>query len=85
MINMEKPEESKDIKFGEIEIRTNTFLIIKKTEYKGQDRIDFRIWLNSPRYKGPTKQGFSLSMNKIDEFIKIIEAIKNKLGKQKLK
>ena len=82
---MEKPEESKDIKFGEIEIRTNTFLIIKKTEYKGQDRIDFRIWLNSPRYKGPTKQGFSLSMNKIDEFIKIIEAIKNKLGKQKLK
>jgi len=69
-------EQQKDIKIGEIELREGAMLVVKKTNYKGGDRIDFRVWLNTPRYKGPTKQGFVLTMEKVDEFLKILEEMK---------
>ncbi|HKZ45366.1 MAG TPA: hypothetical protein VJ343_01550 [archaeon] len=77
----EIPEEvpRKDVKLGEINLRESAVLTIKKTNYMGQDRIDFRVWLNSPKYKGPTRQGFALPMEKMDEFIKIVEGMKKKL------
>ena len=68
----EEQEGPKDIKLGEIELREGAVLVIKKTNYKGDDRIDFRVWLNSARYKGPTKQGFVLTMDKIDDFVDIV-------------
>jgi hypothetical protein len=77
----EKGEEAKqiDIKLGEIELREGSVLLIKKTNYKGDDRIDFRVWMNSPTYKGPTKQGFVVPMDKIDEFVAIVSGMKEKL------
>jgi len=72
-------EKSKDIKLGEIELREGSVLVIKKTNYKGQDRVDFRVWLNTATYKGPTKQGFQLMMDKVDKFISIVEEMKKKL------
>jgi hypothetical protein len=77
MVEEESREESqKDIKIGEIELREGAVLVVKKTSYKGQDRIDFRVWLNTPGYKGPTKQGFAIVMDKVDEFLKILEEMK---------
>lgn len=75
---MEESEEQKsaDIKIGEIELREGQVLVIKKTNYKGSDRIDFRVWLNSATYKGPSKQGFVLTLDKIDKFIKIVDKVK---------
>ncbi len=75
----ESEETPKDIKLGEFKLRENAVLVIKKTNYKGEDRIDFRVWLNSPKYKGPTKQGFVLTMDKIDNFIDVVNNIKKKL------
>lgn len=75
----EENAESKDIKLGEIELREGAVLVIKKTNYNGEDRIDFRVWLNSVKYKGPTKQGFVLRMDKIDDFVGIVDGIKKKL------
>lgn len=76
----EKVEEpQKDIKLGEFQLKESSILLIKKTNYKGQDRIDFRVWLNSPKYKGPTKQGFQLTMDKIDDFVEIVNNMKKKL------
>ena len=75
----EENAESKDIKLGEIELREGAVLVIKKTNYNGEDRIDFRVWLNSANYKGPTKQGFVLRMDKIDDFVGIVDGIKKKL------
>lgn len=75
--NMEEPQ--KDVKLGEFQLKENAVLVIKKTNYMGQDRIDFRVWLNSPRYKGPTKQGFALPMDKIDDFVGIVNNMKKKL------
>ena len=81
----EPVEEKKDIKLGEFKLRESAVLVVKKTTYNGEDRIDFRVWLNSPKYKGPTKQGFVLTMDKIDDFVKVINGMKKKLseaGKQ---
>jgi len=75
----EAEEQPKDIKLGEIELREGAVLVIKKTNYKGSDRIDFRVWYNTPRYKGPSKQGFTVTMDKIDAFVKIVENMKKKL------
>lgn len=77
----EAPAElQKDIKLGEFELRQGAVLVVKKTNYKGEDRIDFRVWLNTPRYKGPTKQGFVLTMGKIDDFVKMVGEFKKKLS-----
>jgi len=73
-------QESKDVKLGEIELREGAVLVIKKTNYKGEDRIDFRVWLNTARYMGPTKQGFVLTMDKVDDFVKIVEEMKKKFS-----
>jgi len=83
----ETPEESreeaqpKDVKLGEIQLKESSVLVIKKTTYNGNDRIDFRVWLNSAKYKGPTRQGFTLPMDKINNFMKIVEDMKKKLEK----
>ncbi len=76
----EPEEEKKDIKLGEFKLRESAVLVIKKTTYNGEDRIDFRVWLNSAKYKGPTKQGFVLTMDKIDDFVKVINNMKKKLS-----
>ena len=78
----EEPKQ-KDIKLGEIKLREDSVLVIKKTNYKGSDRVDFRVWKNSPRYKGPTKQGFVVTMDKVDDFVKIVESMKKKLQAKK--
>lgn len=79
----ESEKKSKDIKLGEFQLREGSVLIIKKTEWKGDDRIDFRVWKNTAQYKGPTKQGFVLPMDKIDDFIKMVEGMKKKLKLKK--
>jgi hypothetical protein len=84
-VEEETPEEvqPKDVKLGEIQLKESSVLVIKKTTYNGNDRIDFRVWLNSAKYKGPTRQGFTLPMNKINDFVKIVEDMKKKLEESK--
>lgn len=72
----------KDIKLGEFKLNEFAVLVIKKTNYGGQDRVDFRVWLNSPKYKGPTKQGFVLTMDKIDDFVDTINSMKKKISEE---
>lgn len=80
---MADEEKKPDVKIGEIKLREDSVLLIKKTTYKGNDRVDFRVWKNSPTYKGPTKQGFVVPMDKVDEFVKIVEGMKKKLKMEK--
>lgn len=75
----EEAEQPKDVKLAEFQLKETAVLLIKKTNYKGQDRIDFRVWMNSPTYKGPTKQGFVLTMDKVDAFVDAINNMKKKL------
>ncbi len=75
-------DDDNDIKLGEFRLRKDAVLLIKKTTWKGDDRIDFRVWKDSPKYKGPTKQGFVLPMDKIDDFIKMVENMKETLEEE---
>ena len=74
----EEVQPQVDEKIGEIKLREGAVLVIKKTNYKGSDRIDFRVWLNTAKYKGPSKQGFAVTMDKVDDFVKIVDVIKKK-------
>ena len=80
MEDEEPVESSKDVKLGEFKLKDTAVLVIKKTNYNGEDRIDFRVWLNSSKYKGPTKQGFVLTMDKIDDFVEMVNSMKKKLA-----
>ncbi|MCX6820846.1 MAG: hypothetical protein NT016_02770 [Candidatus Aenigmarchaeota archaeon] len=73
-------EQQKDIKLGEFQLRPDSVLLVKKTTYKGDERIDFRVWKNTAMYKGPTKQGFVLPMDMLDDFIKMVSLMKKKLA-----
>lgn len=68
------------VKLAEFKIDDYSVLVINKTDYSGQDKVDFRVWKNSPDYKGPTKQGFVLTMEKMNEFIETVSKIKGKIA-----
>lgn len=75
----DEPETQKDVKLGEFQLRPDSVLLVKKTTYKGDERIDFRVWKNTAMYKGPTKQGFVLPMDMVDDFIKMVNGMKKKI------
>ncbi len=68
------------VKLGEFKLNDYNVLVVNKTDYSGEDRVDFRVWTNTAKYKGPTKQGFVLTMDKIDEFINFVSNLREKLG-----
>lgn len=70
-------------KLGEFKLSDYSVLVVNKTDYSGEDRIDFRVWLNSAKYKGPTKQGFVLTMDKVDGFVDMVNEMKKKVSGEK--
>lgn len=68
------------VKLGEFKLSDTSVLVINMTDYSGTDKIDFRVWENSPTYKGPTKKGFTLALDKMDEFMKMVSDIKSKIA-----
>jgi len=68
------------VKLGEFKLNDFNVLVVNKTDYSGQDKIDFRVWSNSPKYKGPTKQGFTLPMDKVKDFVDFATSLKEKLA-----
>ncbi len=83
IILMEEGEERKVkvVKLGEFKLNDYNVLVVNKTDYSGEDRIDFRVWTNTAKYKGPTKQGFVLTMDKVDDFVDMVVKIREKLKK----
>lgn len=79
---MEESEERKVkvVKLGEFKLNDYNVLVVNKTDYSGEDRVDFRVWTNTAKYKGPTKQGFVLTMGKVDDFINFVSNLKEKLS-----
>ena len=73
------------VKLGEFKLNEYSVLVVNKTDYSGEDKVDFRIWKNTSQYKGPTKQGFVLSMDQIDDFIEFAGNMKEILEKSSMK
>ena len=68
------------VKLGEFKLNDYNVLVVNKTDYSGEDRVDFRVWTNTAKYKGPTKQGFVLTMDKIDDFIGFVADLRERLA-----
>lgn len=66
-------------KLGEFVLNDYNVLVVNKTDYSGEDRVDFRVWTNTAKYKGPTKQGFVLTMDKVGDFVDMVDEIGKKL------
>lgn len=77
---MEEERKVKVVKLGEFKLNDYNVLVVNKTDYSGEDRVDFRVWTNTAKYKGPTKQGFVLTMDKVDDFINFVSNLKEKLS-----
>lgn len=77
---MEEERKVKVVKLGEFKLNDYNVLVVNKTDYSGEDRVDFRVWTNTAKYKGPTKQGFVLTMGKVDDFINFVSDLKEKLS-----
>lgn len=44
----------------------------------GEKKVDVRIYLNTEKYDGPTKQGFRLTLGEAEQLVALIEkALKN--------
>ena len=69
------------VKLGEFKLNDYSVLVVNKTDYSGEDKVDFRIWKNSDSYKGPTRQGFVISMEQMDEFVELVTNMKEILEK----
>lgn len=52
-------------------------LVIQKTNFRGADVLDVRTWVETSNYKGFTKKGINLPVEKGDELVeKIVKVLK---------
>lgn len=66
-----KGEYAEEFKPEELQISDSmkcVFSVIRKGEY-GLPYCDIRMWANTEKYKGPTRQGLSFPIIKLAEFI----------------
>ncbi|MFZ2330001.1 MAG: PC4/YdbC family ssDNA-binding protein [Atribacterota bacterium] len=64
---------------GELEITDNTKLVLSLGEFRGAQRVDLRTYLklrDQEEYT-PTKKGINFNAEWIDEFVKMIEKLKD--------
>lgn len=80
----EEEKKVKVVKLGEFKLNDYNVLVVNKTDYSGEDRVDFRVWTNTAKYKGPTKQGFVLTMDKVDNFIEFAAKLRENLDQTRL-
>lgn len=59
-----------------IELSNSSSLVVAKSVWKNQDRLDLRIYLKTENYTGPTKKGINVPIEKIDEIISALKEIK---------
>jgi len=71
-------DKKNEVSFSKtIEISNVSSLVIAKSLWKNQDRLDMRIYLNTENYSGPTKKGVNLPFEKLDEIISVLRELKN--------
>jgi len=69
------PKEFKYTDIGSIELSDTSELKVKIVD---DEYVDFRIWMKTEKYTGPTKRGirFYLFDSNFEEFCKLIEKVK---------
>ena len=59
-----------------IELTKSSSIVIAKSVWKDQDRLDIRTYIKTENYTGPTKKGINLPIEKMDEIISVLKEIK---------
>lgn len=72
--------EVKQKEIGRIPLGEGQDLVVNLV---GDEKLDFRIWVNTERYKGPTKRGvrFYLWDGNWEEFRKLIKVVDKEVEK----
>ena len=76
------PPESEPIKIGSIrkdQVRSIIIQLLPLDKKTGVAKIDIREHIESPKYSGPTKKGFRLSLDNLSNFISLVEKQSKKL------
>ena len=67
---------------GRVQVDKTSDIVVRLTEWRGKQRLDIRVYMNSDTYKGFTKQGIGIPLDKIDDmrglFIKAKDELKTK-------
>jgi hypothetical protein len=58
-----------------IEVSDSSSLVISRSLWKNQERLDIRIYLKTDNYTGPTKKGINVPFEKLDEIISILKEL----------
>jgi len=68
-----------DKEIGKIELDKSTKIVVRLTEWKSEQRVDIRKFVETDRYTGYTKQGISVPVARIDELKALLDkAVVNK-------
>ena len=60
-----------------IEITKSSSIVISKSVWKNQERLDIRTYIKTENYTGPTKKGINVPFEKIDEIMNVLTDIKD--------
>ena len=63
-------------KVAELEVTDNTKLVLSIGEFRGVERVDLRQFIKVKEELFPTKKGINFSAEWIDDFIEMVEKLK---------
>lgn len=61
---------------GRIKLSESTEIVVRKTEFKGEKRIDIRKFVKTEKYTGWSKQGISIPVGNWRDVLEILEKVK---------
>ena len=64
---------------GRIQVDSNTDIVIRLTAYRGKEGLDIRFYIKSGAYRGFTKQGIRIPLDKIDELRSLLVRAKDEI------
>jgi len=60
---------------GRVKLSDTVDIVVKKTEFRGEERIDIRKYIKTKRYTGWSQQGISVPVRIWKELYTILEKI----------
>lgn len=70
-----KKVERPDKEFGRIEKSKTRDLVVSKTTYNGQDKLDIREFGNTTSYSGPTKSGINIPLEMAADLLELLTEV----------
>lgn len=61
---------------GRIKLSDSTEIVIRRTEFKGEQRIDIRKFVKTEKYTGWSKQGISIPVGNWKDVLDLLQKIK---------